>query len=430
MLSGNRIWVMTELYHPEVTSTGHLISTIAEGLAEKHDVRVICAQPTYANRGTIAARREVHNNVAIFRCRGSRFDKDRLVLRGINMITFGLSALIAAVLRFRRGDQVIVLTNPPILPFVALLACKFSQARMTLLIHDLYPDVLFRTGLVRSDSLAGRALARASRFLLESCDTIVVLGRDMRRAVLRRAPSVDSRVRIIPNFAGLDEIEPKRLRESTLAQRHGITESFVVQYLGNMGRTHDLESIVAAAGLIAPSAGIEFLLAGWGAKREWLDSYLSVAKLPHVHLVPPCSREQLTDYLSAATVSLIALIPGMAGISVPSRLYDVMAAARPIIAMVDSDAELAQIVEEERIGWVVRPGDAEALAALLVQLASGTEDLEAIGRRGRAVAESKYSRAAIHRQYIQLFGTPESPVTERHEIPAPQPHAATLHRWR
>lgn len=405
-MNNDRIWVVSELYYPETTSTGHSITGIAEGLAEQHDVRVICAQPTYANRGIIAARHEQRNGVTITRCSGTRFDKDRLALRAINTVSFGLAAFFQALIAVRRRDRVLVLTNPPLLPFLLLLACRLRGAHMTLLIHDLYPDVLFQTGMLRSESWIGRLSLRATRLLFEHCAQIVVLGRDMQRAVVRRAPVAAGKVRVIPNFAGLNEIQPKPQRESIVAREHGLAGSFVAQYLGNMGRTHDIESIVAAAEQIGPAAGVEFLMGGWGAKRPWLESHLAGAELSHVHLVRACSRAELTEYLSAATIALIAFLPGMAGLSVPSRLYDIMAAARPVIAMCDADAELALVLEEERIGWVVQPGDVRGLAQLLVRLAAGEAPLEEMGQRARRVAEAKYSRAAIDRQYARLFAAP------------------------
>ncbi len=114
-----RLWVVTELYYPEETSTGYYMTRIAEGLAEDADVKALCGQPNYSSRGTRAAKREIRNGVEIFRVAGTTLDKNVILFRLINMITLSISTFARAVVSFRARDSVLVVTTPPSLPFAA-----------------------------------------------------------------------------------------------------------------------------------------------------------------------------------------------------------------------------------------------------------------------------------------------------------------------
>jgi hypothetical protein len=115
-LNNQRVWVVSELYSPELTSTGYFLTGIAEELAQVYDVHVLCGQPSYWARGVKASRREMRNGVDVQRCWATTFDKNKLLFRIINLITISFSVFFAAFFRFRQGDIIIAVTNPPLLP--------------------------------------------------------------------------------------------------------------------------------------------------------------------------------------------------------------------------------------------------------------------------------------------------------------------------
>src|SRR4030095_5798188 len=98
--SKQRLWVVTELYYPEETSTGYYLTRIAEGLANDFDVKVICGQPTYSARGPVAREQEVHKGVEIFRAAGTTLDKNVIPFRLLNMITLGMSVFFKGLSKF------------------------------------------------------------------------------------------------------------------------------------------------------------------------------------------------------------------------------------------------------------------------------------------------------------------------------------------
>ncbi len=182
----DKIWILSEHYYPDETATGHILGHIAEGLVDQYSVGVICAQPTYHQRGSTAPAREVHNGVEIFRCASTNLDRNVIWKRLINLVTISLSIFFASLFRIKSGDTVLVVTNPPLLPFLTRFAAWVKRARVVLLVHDVYPEVVVASGVAGADSAVVRLTAWANEKLYRSMDHIVVLGRDMRDLALRK----------------------------------------------------------------------------------------------------------------------------------------------------------------------------------------------------------------------------------------------------
>lgn len=403
-LSG-RLWIASELYFPEETSTGYVMTTLAEALAAYYPVSVLCGQPTYSARGTRAPSFELRRSVEIRRCGGLTLNKDILPFRVANMLTLTASVFLHALRRFRRRDIVIVVTNPPALPFVILAACRLRGARCVLLIHDVYPEALVASGLLRSGGIAARALARANTLLYRSVSRICVIGRDMAALVRSKLrPDGSDRVTVIPNWSA-DEVLSSRLTGINPMLRDANLESkFVVQYAGNMGMVHDLECLVEAATRLRDiDPDVHFLFIGAGVKKAWLTEQVLRARLTNVTIVPPKPRSEEPTFLRACDLSVMSLVPGMAGVGVPSRLYNVLAAGKPVIAAVDDESEPARVVREEQIGWVVRPGDAAGIVDAICDARANPLALSEMGRRAQAASRTRYTLQHVVGPYRALI---------------------------
>ena len=307
-----------------------------------------------------------------------------------------------ALQRISEGDDVLVVTNPPSLPMLVAIAAKQRRARLTLLVHDVYPQVLVAAGVTSSTSVLARAVQRMSDFVYRRADRIVVLGRDMNQLIASRLGTADaSKVVIIPNWGDVEEIQPLPRRANPVLQRLGIDTAFVVQLMGTIGRTHGVDTLVDAATILREDTGIRFLVIGGGAKRPWLEQEVARRGLTNVHILDKVPWSDMAVHLAACDVSVIPYMARMEGVSVPSRMYNVMASGRPIIAAAGAASEVARVVTEERIGWVVPAGDAEALADA-IQLARAGAPLDRLGERSRAASGRYTGREAIAR-YVTLF---------------------------
>ena len=400
----SRLWIISELYYPEVTSTGYFLTAIAEGLAQEYSVAVLCGQPTYSMRGQRAAARERRREVEIHRCLSTTFNKDVLVGRLVNAFSITIAILWHALWKVRSGDCVLVVTNPPVLPFGIRLVCAFCGVRCVLLVHDVYPDILVASGLMRRESFATRILCWLTKKLYHSVDAIIVIGRDMRELVSRRMHDAHVPIYLIPHWGDVGAIYPRARGQNELLRELGLIDKFVVQYSGNMGRSHGLEVLVEVARILRDTPQVHFLLIGSGVKKQWLHKTATREGLDNITFLPERKHGDLPDSLNACDLAVISLIEGMCGVSVPSRMYNVLAAGKPILAISERDSELALVVSEENLGWVVSPGDVAGILDALRQAQSDPARLREMGRRARSVAERKYSydeaitsyRRAVH----------------------------------
>ena len=397
----NRIWIVSELYYPEETSTGHYITHIAEALASHSDVRVICAQPTYSQRGVRAPENERHGGVRILRTKSTTFDKNRWLFKIINLVTVSFSLFAKTLTQIRPGDRVIVVTNPPLLPYLIALAAKLRRARYSLKIDDLYPEVLIAAGVLTPDSLVTTIWNSISCSLYRGAEKVFVLGRDMGSLIHRKVG--DSDLTVITNWADEQDVLPVSKAHTRLIEESGLADKFVIQCAGNMGPLQGLECIVKAAASLADESSIHFTFVGSGRSEKSLRAKVLELCLANITFLGQRNRTEQSDFLNACDIAIVSLVEGMLGVAVPSRTYNLLAAGRPIIAVMDDCCEIAAMVRENEIGWVVPPGDSVFLASVIREAAHEPERLKAMGERARRLAESNFSRNRVLARYVKAF---------------------------
>lgn len=401
MLSGSkqRLWLVCELYYPELTSTGNYVTQIGTGLASDFDVMAICAQPNYAAKGARVPKRDEHLGVEIYRVWSTTLNKNFLPFRLVNMITIGISMFFRALASFGRGDKVMVATAPWTLPYPTALAALIKGADYTVLLHDIYPDTLVAIGKTRPTSVIFRALDLLNRWLYRHAKSLIVVGRDMQEKVLEKLCGADIPVIVIPNWSDLQYVWPTSRAEGSLLEDLGISDKLVLMSAGNIGRPNDIETVVDAAEKLLGNSDVHFVFVGSGAKKAWLEREVSARQLTNVSLLGSRPREGQNSFLNACDLGLIPLVAGMRGIAMPSRTYNFLAAGKPVLALCDKGSELARVIDEEQVGWHVEPGDSERLAKLIVSIAANGPELIEMGKRARAAAELKYSQETAIERY-------------------------------
>ncbi len=394
-----RLWVISELYYPEETSTGYYLTRIAEGLTDDFDVKVLCGQPNYSARGTRAPKTEIHKNVEIFRAFGTTLDKNIIPFRVINMLTLSLSIFFKAIIKFKRGDKIVVVTNPPSMPFIVAFAALFRGASYVLLIHDNYPEILFAVEKMKENSVSANVLNFFNRWLYKYASKIIVVGRDMKKLVAKKTFGLDIPIDTIPNWAELETVEPTPRKENKLLAELGLQEKFVFLYAGNMGHPNDLESIVRCAEQLLAEKHFHFIFLGAGVKKNWLEREVANKKLENITILAPKPRSEQTEFLNACDVALVSLVKKMCGVSMPSRTYNILAVGKPILALTEDDSELAQVVSEDNIGWNVPSCEPENLLEVIHEIYKNREKIDEMGIRARKSALEKYALETAVEKY-------------------------------
>lgn len=398
-----KLWVVTELYYPELTSTGYYLTKIAEGLANDFDVKVLCGQPNYLSRGTLAPSHEILNGVEIFRLKSTRFNKNVIPLRLINMLTLSFSVLVKGLFSFSKGDKVLVVTTPPSLPFITALCSLLKGSAYTLLIHDNYPEVLIATGKAKKNSFIVKLLNFFNRWLYKYANRIIAVGRDMKTLLEAKTKGLDVPVHFIPNWAELETVGPRPREENQLLNSLNLNGKFVFLYAGNMGYPNDVESIIKCAEKFKEDERFHFIFLGTGSKRKWIEEEVAKRNLQNVNLLNPRPRSEQIDFLNACDVAIVSLVKGMWGVSVPSRTYNILAAGKPILALVEKESEVAMIVEEEEVGWVVEPNNPDELYDKVLEIYDSRNELEEMSKRARKAAVAKYCLENCLKSYREIL---------------------------
>jgi putative colanic acid biosynthesis glycosyltransferase WcaI len=375
-----KILVVSQHYPPDDTTTAIYIRGIARALAIKRRVVVLSGSPRSA---AIA-----DANLQVVEIGGAAAPKGALARRAIAISWLAFRMFLATLWRAKRQDVVFCVTTPFTLPYGVMLAAKLRGAATVLLIYDLYPEALQAAGLAKPSSLTVRLIRRANAALFRRLDAIITIGRDVAPLLLAYPGVTWEKIHFIPNWTLL----PAAYRAVAADNRFraGRQTQLVVGLSGNLGFTHDPRTVFAAARLLRDNGDIHFLLSGWGVGWNELGELQATARLGNVTLLPPVPQADLVDFLSAADVWVIPYRRNIAGVSIPSRLYNLLAVGRAIIVGAEPNAEAALVIDEEKIGWVVPPEEPAALAEAIARAARDRADVADKGRRA-ASAAAKYS---------------------------------------
>ena len=386
-----RLWILTEVYYPEEISTGYYLTSIAEGLAEDFDVKVLCGQPKHMSRGMRAPKSEIRNGVEIYRAAATTLDKNVMLYRLINMFTIGVAMFYNSLKRFRRGDKILVVTAPPTMPVTTATAALLRGASYTILVQDSYPEILIAVGTLRKNSVSVSIINFFNRWVYKYASKIIVMGRDMNQLFKQKTVGLDVPIATIPNWADLETIHPTPRMSNPLLKELGISDKFVFLYAGNIGHPTDVETIIEAAEKLLDQREIHFLFIGAGAKKKWVEDQVRERSLVNMTVLNYRPRSEQIEFLNACDVGLIALIKGMWGTAMPSRTYNIMAAGKPVLALTEENSELALVIDEEGIGQYVEPGKPDDLRLAILQMYEDRAQLAELGKRASAAAIAKYS---------------------------------------
>jgi colanic acid biosynthesis glycosyl transferase WcaI len=391
-----RILVLNQYYWAGIEATAHLLTELCEALAEDYDVEVV----TGVLHGHEGQPRELERNgVRIVRVTSTAYDRSELGRRAANYFSYLGSALRYA-LRGPAPDLVLCMTDPPIVGDVGVVVGRRFGAPVLIISQDVFPEIATELGRLQNPAVVGVLRTLVAGYLRRA-DRIVAIGETMRRRLEQKGAAPD-RLRVIPNWVDTTEITPQP-RDNAWAQGHGLVDKFVVMHSGNVGHAQDLDSLVRAATFLRDLDDLLVVIAGFGARH---NDVLELAKrlevTDHIRFLPYQKRKRLPLSLSSADLHVVGLAKGLAGYVVPSRLYGILAAGRPVIAAADEDSETARLVGEIGCGIVIEPGRPELLARTIRAAQEGAFDLEEMGRRGREYVEREADRSVAMERYRKL----------------------------
>ncbi len=391
-----KILVLNEYYWPGVEATAHLLSQLCEDLAREFEVTVI----TGCLRGAAERpERFVRNGVEVIRVPSTSFDRTSLLARVVNYLTFLTGSLRAGV-RARGPDVVLCMTDPPLLASVALPVARRNGAPLVVISQDVFPEIAVRLGRLENPLLIA-ALQRVVGYALARADGVVAIGETM-RGRLEDKGARPERITVIPNWVDTEVVSP-RPRDNAWARANGLLARFVVMHSGNVGYAQDLETLIRASTLVRDIEDLSVVVIGDGARKQVLVDLAARTDADRVRFLPYQQAETVPLSLASADVHFVGLASGLAGYVVPSRLYGIMAVARPVIVSADAESETARLVADVGCGLVVPPGRPDRVAAAIRDLRERRSELGHMGRRGFDYVRDEANRTIAISRYRELL---------------------------
>lgn len=394
-MSRPHLLIFNQYYWPGREATAHLLTELSEALAGEYEVTVVTG---LLHDPPVEPGVEERNGVRIVRVRSTAFDRRRLSLRATNYATY-LTASTLEGLRLRRPDVVLSMTDPPIIGVVALAVARRWRAPTVTVYQDVFPEIAVALGRLDNRAIVG-ALSVTSGFVLRHSNAVVAIGETMRKRLIEKGARPE-RVTVIPNWVDTEKIRPMP-RHNDWSARHGLNDKFVVMHSGNVGYAQDLDSLVRAGTFLRDREDIATVIVGHGARHREIASLATRLEVDvQFHEYQP--RDVLPLSLASADLHVVGLAAGLAGFVVPSRLYGVLAAGKPVVAATEDESETAQIVQSVGCGVHVPSGRPELLASAIRAAAEGKHDLVAMGERGRRYVEANGTRERAVSQYRTLL---------------------------
>ncbi len=411
--------LLTPHFAPDTAPTGLVFTRIVEELAARgHRIEVITSLPWYKEHRVEPGwegrsfRREDTPWGVIKRIHPFPVaDKTSIPRRAMAFGAFtalGTGAGVGGGVGGNTIDCVIAVSPPLTLGVAGWLVARARKARFIFNLQDVFPDIAQELGAI-TDARVIKAAHALERFCYKRSDAVTVLSEGIREQI---APRTDAgKVKVVPNFTDPEAIKPGR-RDNRYRREHGLEDAFVVMYAGNIGLSQPLETMVQAAAALTDFDEIVFVINGNGARRRAIER--AAAGLPNVRFVDAQPVERLGELLRAADVHVVLLQRGLGHLSVPSKIYSILSAARPVIAGVDPSSEVARIVEASGAGRVVGPHDPEALAKEIVSLHGHPTTLASMGRAGRRWVTKQPTAQDVAAAYeaLALGNEPTLPVVD------------------
>ena len=408
--SKKNLLIYAHYYYPDVASTGQILTELAEGLNDTFHTTVICTVPSYTGKISQYYRKHKYfyeniNGVDVLRIRVPEFRKNFALSRIHNIAIYFVSA-IAATLRVERQDYILTISQPPVLGgLLGVIGKKLKNAKSIYNIQDFNPEQVEAVSFTGNKLILGTMMA-LDKYSCQNADKVIVVGRDMVDTLKGRFMDNMPPYAYINNWINEKEIVPlSALDENVLAfkRKYGLENKFVIMYSGNIGLYYDLANIMKIIANYKDNEDVMFVFVGEGSVLEELENYKNKNKLNNVCFIPYQDKEKLVYSLNAGDVHFVMNAKGIKGVSVPSKLYGVMAAGKPVLGILEEGSEARLIMEEAQCGISVSPGDYEAIEKLLTQFIEMSRDnkeaLQQMGMAGRIFLEQHLTKEVSIEKY-------------------------------
>lgn len=364
-----RMLFVNQFFWPDSAATSQQLTDLVIRLAARGvEVEVLCGE----SGGYAAAAGSQAPPATVHRVKAMPFTRGKLA-RVVSYLSFYVTAF-ARGLTLQRPDVVVSMTTPPLISLLGTCIQWLRGARHFIWEQDVYPDIAVDLQHIRKGSLLHRLTGVLADFSRRRADGVIVLGECMRdRLVSRGVPP--EKIHVAEHWASSTSITP--------LPRPGDPDELVLLYSGNLGLAHDLETILGTMLALRDDRRFRFLFVGTGGRRKALTEFCEANRIDSVEMRPFVDRDKLSEGLAAGDIGLVTQQESACGSVVPSKVYGILAAGRPLLYIGPASATPARIIRRHQCGWHVECGDVHGVTQLLKSLAENRHSVTEAGQRAR-----------------------------------------------
>lgn len=396
-----KILLLNLYFPPDTSATAKMAQTVADALCKEHGVTIICGRPSYdptERRSWRLWQKETQGKLKIVRVGSTAFPRFNMKKRIINYLSYVLFAVPRAV--FESCDAVLAMTDPPFEGIVGAFVAMLTGKPYVYNIRDMYPDMAVGGSIVEPGLLA-RIWERLHRWALRRAACVIVLGEDMRNRIMvkgvdaRKIEIVRDGTEIGPNDAPVPALDEEVIRKIRGEFR------FVVLHAGNLGFYGAWDTLFAAAKeLTAENVG--FVFVGEGAQRDALEA--QATGISNMKFLPFFPGSKIPSVLAAPDAHLITIKRGLEGVVVPSKMYGILAAGKPIVAVAPLETDVASLGERQGFGIATDPERPAELVAAIRELAADSGRVKKLGTAAKEAARG-YDRVKELEKFVRILTT-------------------------
>ncbi|HKN75754.1 MAG TPA: glycosyltransferase family 4 protein [Candidatus Acidoferrum sp.] len=394
-----RILLMNLYYPPDTSATAKMAATVAEALSARHDVTVLCGRPSYdptERRPWRLWQSELAGRVKITRVGSTDYPRFAMKKRVLNYLSYVALAIPRAL--FLRCDVVLAMTDPPFEGIVGAIVTMLKGKPYIYNIRDMYPDMAVGGAIVKPGLLA-RIWERLHRWALRRAKRVIVLGEDMRARIVSKGVNPTG-IEIVRDGAEILAPEaPQPPLDTEVIRTIRGDYKFVLLHAGNLGFYGAWGSLITAArNMEADGVGLVFV--GEGAQRAHLEVLAAEAK--NVRFLSFFPASKIPSVLAAPDVHVITVKRGLEGVVVPSKMYGILAAGKPILAVTPAETDAASLGAKFGFAVSADPDDPEKVAKAIRLLAMDVDKVQNMGRSARAAAPD-YDRVKELQKFVKII---------------------------
>jgi colanic acid biosynthesis glycosyl transferase WcaI len=359
-----------------------MAQTVVQALAARHQVTVLCGRPSYdpseRRAWQVYRTEQIGGDVRVIRVGSTDYPRTQMKRRVANYLSYVLLAVPRAL--FVKCDVVLAMTDPPFEGIVGALVAMLKGKPYVYNIRDLYPDMAVGGSIVEPGRLA-RLWEKLHRWALRRATKVIVLGEDMRRRILSKGVNA-GKVVVVRDGAEISEPTAQGLDEEVIGKiRNGFR--FVLVHAGNLGFYGAWETLLEAAEKLADD-GVGLVFVGDGAQKEKVQT--AAAAATNVRFLPFFPSSKVASVLAAGDAHVITVKRGLEGVVVPSKLYGILAAGKPIAALAAAECDAVALGKEKGFGAAADPENADAFAECIRELMADPNRVRKMGLAAAAVA--------------------------------------------